>query len=102
MSSAYHSQSDGQTEMVNQCIETYLCCFVHACPSKWINWLSVAEFWYNTNFHSVVGRSPFEVLYGHSPPYFGVSSISDVEVPDLKAWLQDRELISRLVQQHLT
>lgn len=48
MSSAYHPQTDGQTERVNQCMETYLRCFVHACPTKWSSWLSLAEFWYNT------------------------------------------------------
>lgn len=101
MSSAYHPQSDGQTERVNQCIETYLRCFVHACPRKWSHWLSVAEFWYNTNYHSSVDCSPFEVLYGHAPRYFGVDSAATVEVSDLQQWLQNREIVSRLIQQHL-
>lgn len=51
MSSAYKPQSDGQTECVNQCLETFLHCFVHTCPSKWHQWLHLAEFWYNTCFH---------------------------------------------------
>jgi hypothetical protein len=34
MSSSYHLQSDGQTECVNQCLETFLRCFAHACPRK--------------------------------------------------------------------
>jgi hypothetical protein len=33
---------------VNQCLETLLRCFIHACPKKWSHWLSVAEFWYDT------------------------------------------------------
>lgn len=44
MSSAYHPQTDGQTERVNQCLETYLRCFVHACPTKWSSWLSLAKY----------------------------------------------------------
>jgi hypothetical protein len=67
MSSAYHPQSDGQTEQMNQCLETFLRCFVSACPKKWKEWLSPAEFWYNTCWHSALGRSPFQALYGRQP-----------------------------------
>jgi len=55
MSSAYHPQSDGQTKRVNQCLETFLRCFVHACPKSWSQWLSLAEFWFNTSTHSATG-----------------------------------------------
>lgn len=67
MPSSYHPQSDGQTERLNQCLETYLRCFVHSCPTQWAKWLSVAEYWYNTSEHSAVGRTPFQVVYGYTP-----------------------------------
>lgn len=101
MSSAYHPQTDGQTERVNQCMETYLRCFVHACPTKWSSWLSLAEFWYNTSSHSALGRSPFEVLYGHAPRHFGLDSASACAAPDLSSWLHEREVMQSLIQQHL-
>lgn len=101
MSSAYHPQSDGQTERVNQCLETFLRCFVHACPTQWSHWLSVAQFWYNSSPHSATGRAPFEVLYGCRPRQFGISDNAVISSTELSAWLQDRQLISDLVKQHL-
>ena len=65
MSSAYHPQMDGQTERVNQCLEMYLRCAVHDSPKKWCQWLSLAELWYNSTFHSALGCSPFKALYGY-------------------------------------
>jgi hypothetical protein len=65
MGSTYHPQTNGQTERLNQCLETFLHCLVSSCPKKWKDYLPLAEFWYNTTVHSALGRSPFEVLYGH-------------------------------------
>lgn len=102
MSSSHHPQSDGTTEWVNQCLEAYLRCFTHACPVKWAQWLSLAEYWYNTAGHSALGgKSPFEVLYGHSPRHFGLTSADACTVSDLQSWLQYRSLMLRLLQQHL-
>jgi hypothetical protein len=102
MSSAYHPQTDGQTERVNQCLETYLRCFVNACPSKWSNWLPLAEYWYNTSYHSSLGKSPFVVLYGHEPRHFGIDLSHTCQNEDLQNWLQERALMQNLVRQHLT
>lgn len=101
MSSAYHPQSDGQTERVNQCLETYLRCFMHSCPKKWLSWLSLTEFWYNSSFHSSLGRSPFEVLYGHSPQHFGITDDIVSSVPDVTAMLEERAAMRAAVRQHL-
>jgi hypothetical protein len=101
LSSSYHPQTDGQTERVNQCMETYLHCFVHACPSKCLGWLSLAEFWYNTSFHSAIKRSPFEVLYGFPPHHFGVDASMVSTALNLSQWLNERAVMHELVKQHL-
>jgi hypothetical protein len=90
-----------QTERVNQCLETFLRSFVHACPTKWSSWLSLAEYWYNTSFHSSLGRSPFEVLYGRTPRQLGLTLGDASASMDLQTWLNQRELMVKLIQQHL-
>ncbi|CAN6244705.1 unnamed protein product [Urochloa humidicola] len=101
MSSSYHPQSDGQTERTNQTMETFLRCFVNACPNRWLNWLSQAEFWYNNCEHSAVGTTPFKALYGYEPKHFGISVLESVTVPSLSDWLHDRQVMTDLIKQHL-
>uniref|UniRef100_A0A8R7P8F2 Integrase catalytic domain-containing protein n=1 Tax=Triticum urartu TaxID=4572 RepID=A0A8R7P8F2_TRIUA len=101
MSSAYHPQTDGTTERVNQCLESYLRCFVHACPHRWFQWLHQAEFWYNTSKHSTLGASPFETLYGHPPRHFGIVDASATPPSDLVDWMHERALMTALLKQQL-
>lgn len=101
MSTAYHPQTDGQTERVNQCLETYLRCFVHTTPNKWSSWLPLAEMWYNASYHSSLGYTPFRVLYGHDPNQLGIDIVEACQNVDLETWLKERDLMLQLVQQHL-
>lgn len=101
MSSSYHPQTDGQTERLNQCLETFLRCLVSSCPRKWKDYLPLAEFWYNTTMHSALGRSPFEVLYGHPPRMLGITPETVCDLPDLDAWLKDRASLTQVIQMQL-
>ena len=46
-------------------MDTFLRCFANPCPTKLLNWLALAEFWYNTCPHFTISRSPSEALYGY-------------------------------------
>jgi hypothetical protein len=102
MSSAHHPESDGQTERVNQCMEKdYLRCYVHSCQTKWVQWLHLADFWYNTSYHTSLGKTPFKVLYGHSPHVLGIDRVEACALPNLEEWHRERALMTKLLQQHV-
>jgi hypothetical protein len=66
-SSAYHPQTDGQTEWMNPGIEHYLRAYSGMHQKDWVKWLPMAEFAYNNAIHSATGTSPFKCLYGRDP-----------------------------------
>lgn len=51
---SYHPESDGQTEILNKCLENYIRCTSGYCPKHWAKWQPLAEWWYNTSFHSAI------------------------------------------------
>jgi hypothetical protein len=58
------------------------------------------SFGYNSRWHSTLGRSPFEVLYGYSPRHFGIDPSSACSSTDLSTWLQERQVMKGLIKQH--
>jgi hypothetical protein len=64
-SSAYHPQTDGQTERVNQILEDMLRACVLNYPNKWDKCLSLVVFSYNNSYQESLRMTPFEALYGH-------------------------------------
>ena len=101
MSTSYHPQTDGQSEVVNRCLEGYLRCMVGEQPKEWSKWLAMAELWYNSNYHSSINTTPFEVLYGQAPPlhvpYLGGESIVEAVDRSLRA----REEAINILKFHL-
>ncbi|GAU42762.1 hypothetical protein TSUD_239250 [Trifolium subterraneum] len=64
LSSAYHPQTDGQSERTIQSLEDLLRACVLEQGESWDSCLPLIEFTYNNSFHSSIGMAPFEALYG--------------------------------------
>ena len=64
---AYHLQTDGQTERINQKIGTFLQHYVNYKQDDWTNWLAAAEFQYNDKKHAATEKTPFKLNFGRHP-----------------------------------
>ena len=82
LSTAYHPQTDGQTERQNQSLEHYLRVFCTEEQDNWAKILPFAEFAYNNSIHSSIGVTPFQAMYGWDPEIYNAEdSITEGEVP---------------------
>ena len=64
---AYHPQSDGATERVNQEIKAYLAIYCTSHPEDWLHSLSTLEFTHNNRRHAEQVHTPFKLIQGDSP-----------------------------------
>ncbi|KAL0550034.1 hypothetical protein IC582_014530 [Cucumis melo] len=63
-STAFHPQTDGQTERLNQVLEDMLRACALEFPGSWDSHLHLMEFAYNNSYQATIGTAPFEALYG--------------------------------------
>lgn len=101
MSSAYHPQSDGQTEAVNKCLELYLCCFAGQVSQKWAKLIDWAEFWYKFSFQTSIGMTLFKAVHGRETPLLIKHDTDTVVVPSLHDMLVERDNTIQLLKNNL-
>jgi hypothetical protein len=101
-SSSYHPQSDGQTEIVNKCLEGYLRCFVSDKQTQWFKWLPLEEWWYNTSFHTATKMTPFMALYGYHPPSITSSLKEKSKVQAVEDHIENQQQVLQILKDNLT
>lgn len=101
-STAYHPQSEGQTEVVNKILETFLRCFINGQPHFWAKWLPWVEFWYNTSYQVSINCAPFKVVYGREPPTLIPFEKGSTDVASLEEMLMERDAILDDIKASLT
>jgi hypothetical protein len=94
MSTAYHPQTDGQTERVNRVLEEALRSFVGATQVDWDRYLPSLQFAYNTAKHTSTGETPFFMTYGRNPIVpagllGGAPSTADRRVPATYDYIEE-------------
>lgn len=108
LSTAYHPQTDGQTERTNQTLEQYLRCYVNYEQDNWVQLLPLAQFAFNSAVSEPTGLSPFYANYGYEPdiakePILGKEAPKAVEHADeLKELHQALQRQLLFIQQRMT
>jgi hypothetical protein len=100
-SSAYHPQTDGQTERVNQILEDILRAYALQYGRRWDKSLLYDEFSYNSSYQESWKMAPFEMLYGRrcqTPLFWSEAGERKVFGPDI---LQEAEKQVRMVRENL-
>lgn len=86
-------QSDGYSEVMNKCVETYLRCFVGGHPRSWVKWLAWAEWCFNTSYHTSSRFSPFELVYGYPPPHMVPYEVGSITIDSVEQSLIKRDKV---------
>ena len=86
---------------MNRSLDQYLQAFICDRPNQWAEWLSLAKFWFNTNFHTSLKLTPFEALYGFQPPKLQAYIPGTTRVCAFDSLLSQRQEVLTTLKGHL-
>ncbi|KAL2973409.1 hypothetical protein AAZX31_14G043900 [Glycine max] len=101
MSSAYHPQTDGQTEVLNRVIEQYLRAFVHGRPKNWGRFIPWVEWSHNSSWSVGSGSTPYEITYGRKPFTFPDYLLGTSRLDAVEEFLVDRDTTFQSIRKKL-
>ena len=70
-------------------------------PSEWSQWLPLAEWWYNTHFHTAIQLTPYEVVYSQPPPLHLPYLLGESNNAEVDRSLTRREEMLQTLKFHL-
>jgi hypothetical protein len=95
LSTAYHPETDGQTERINAILEQYLRCYCSYQQDDWAKWLPIAEFAHNNTYSDTIKNTPFYGNFGYNPRWdFDLTTNENNSNPDVS------ECANQLAQIH--
>jgi hypothetical protein len=100
LSTAYHPQTDGQTERINQILEQYLRCFINYYMDNWLELLHFAEFAYNNAEHSATKMTPFYACTGQHPRALLIGN-EEIKTPSAAERIKEIEEIQEELRENL-
>ena len=96
ISTAYHPQTDGQTERTNRTLEQIIRCYVNPLHNDWLEYLYLAEFAFNSQVSASTSMTPFMANYGFNP-----AAPADLGLPTARTAASNlEEHITRLQELH--
>ncbi|GJS87967.1 putative reverse transcriptase domain-containing protein [Tanacetum coccineum] len=93
MSTAYHPQTDGQSERTIQTLKDMLRAYVIDFGKGWVNHLPLVKFSYNNSYHASIKAAPFETLYGRKSARDRQKSYTDLKCKPMEFQVGDKVML---------
>lgn len=103
LSSAYHPETDGQTERANRILEDVLRHFVQPDQRDWVKYVPLAQFAINNSWQESTRHTPFYINHGRHPRMPGLQDITSFTAsnPAANAFVADMKQTIRRVKEHI-
>jgi Integrase zinc binding domain len=100
ISSAYHPQTDRQSECTNQSLEQYLQAFCRNNQDQWAKWLPIAQYTKNSWPHATTKKTPYNTILGYTP--IAHQLLRETDIPTLDKHIDNVQLARKQAQEAMS